>query len=195
MSNRKKQNVEVNPQIQMLPTDSLSPYWRNPRDNAKSVEVVMKSIKDFGFQVPIVVDQNHVIITGHTRHKAATKLGLVTVPCIVANLSQAKAKAFRIADNKAGEQSEWNMDALMKELRELGSEEMQAFFHDMDIEKELAKLTGGATSDGPTQEEINKTTVREHQRFNGSSAPDLIDVTCPHCLQIFGIRKDEFGKK
>lgn len=91
----------------------LIPYSRNPRRNDEAVPMVMNSIKEFGFKVPIVVDKNNIIVCGHTRFKAALKLGLETVPCIVADdLSDEQIKAFRLADNKVSEKAEWDFEIL-----------------------------------------------------------------------------------
>ena len=97
--------------------EKLIPYENNPRKNDEAVDKVALSISAFGFKVPIVIDANNVIVTGHTRMKAAKKLGLKTVPCILANdLTEEQIKAFRLADNKVGEFSEWDDEKLMKEL-------------------------------------------------------------------------------
>ena len=98
----------------------LIPYINNPRNNDDAIDAVASSIKNFGFKVPIVVDSNNEIINGHTRLKAAKKLGLETVPVIVADdLTPEQIKAFRLADNKVGEIATWDEDALAVELEEL----------------------------------------------------------------------------
>lgn len=98
----------------------LIPYINNPRNNDEAVNAVASSIKNFGFKVPIVVDSNNEIINGHTRLKAAQKLGLETVPVIVADdLTPEQVKAFRLADNKVGEIATWNDEMLAIELEEL----------------------------------------------------------------------------
>lgn len=104
-----------------LSISEIHPYDKNPRKiSDEAVEKVANSIREFGFQQPIVVDSAHVIIVGHTRLKAAKKLGLKTVPVVVAdNLTEEQAKAYRLADNKTGELSEWDDDALLEELEEL----------------------------------------------------------------------------
>lgn len=82
----------------------IKPCENNPRFNDSAVEYVANSIKQFGFKVPIIIDSNNVIITGHTRVKAAETLGLKEIPCIIADdLTPDQIKAFRIADNKVSE--------------------------------------------------------------------------------------------
>ena len=99
---------------------TITPYERNPRKNDNAVEGVARSIKEFGFQQPIVVDSDGVIVIGHTRYKAAQRLGLVSVPVHVAdNLSVEQITALRIADNSTGEAATWDMDLLPIELASL----------------------------------------------------------------------------
>jgi len=99
--------------------DSLIPYIRNPRKNSAAVDKVAASIKEFGWQQPIVVDKENVIIAGHTRLLAAQKLGMDKVPVHVADLSDAQAKAYRLADNRISEDADWDIDLLGLEIREL----------------------------------------------------------------------------
>ena len=100
----------------------LIPYINNPRNNDDAVDAVASSIKNFGFKVPIVIDSNNEIINGHTRLKAAKKIGLETVPVIIADdLTSEQVKAFRLADNKVAEIATWDEDALTVELEELKS--------------------------------------------------------------------------
>lgn len=95
----------------------LIPYENNPRYNDEAVDYVAKSIKEFGFNVPIVIDKDNVIVAGHTRLRAAEKLGLEKVPCVtVNNLTDEQIKAYRLVDNKTAEMSEWDYDLLEMEL-------------------------------------------------------------------------------
>jgi len=104
--------------IQNIEIEKVIPYENNPRKN-QSVEKVASSIKDFGFQQPIVVDKNMVVIVGHTRLMGAKKLGLSHVPVVQADLNEAKAKAYRIADNRVNEDSGWDNKLLQDELNKL----------------------------------------------------------------------------
>lgn len=103
-----------------LPINYLKPYKNNPRKNDQAVDAVAASIKEFGFKIPIIIDKNGVIVAGHTRLKAAKKLGLDKVPVIRAtDLTYEQVRAFRLADNKVGELSGWKIDKLVKELSEI----------------------------------------------------------------------------
>jgi site-specific DNA-methyltransferase (adenine-specific) len=102
-------------------TDELIPYINNPRNNKNAVDKVASSIKEFGFKVPVIIDRDNVIVTGHTRLLAAQKLGIAEIPCILADdLTPAQIKAFRIADNRVSEFSEWDEEMLKTEFEELG---------------------------------------------------------------------------
>lgn len=108
--------------------DELTPYDKNPRYNDEAVPAVAKSIQEFGFKVPIVIDKNNVIVAGHTRYKAAKKLKLETVPVIVADdLSEEQIKAFRLADNKVGEIATWDEGLLTQELESILDIDMTDF--------------------------------------------------------------------
>lgn len=106
--------------VQEVSIDKVIPYWHNPRNNEKTVERLVISIRENGFNVPLVVDKNMVLITGHARLKAAKKLGMQSIPCIITNLTEEKAKKYRISDNKIQELTSWVDDELFKELREIG---------------------------------------------------------------------------
>lgn len=106
--------------VEELPIESIKPYEKNPRKNDGAVNGVAESIKQFGFQQPIVIDKTGVIVAGHTRYKAALKLGLKTVPCVRAEkLSPKQVKAYRILDNKLNELATWNFEMLGEELADV----------------------------------------------------------------------------
>lgn len=107
-------------QIVYKTIEELKPYKNNPRNNDGAVDAVAASIKEFGFKVPIVIDADGEIIAGHTRLKAAKKLGLSEVPCIIADdLTPDQIKAFRLADNKTAELADWDFELLQLELDEI----------------------------------------------------------------------------
>lgn len=103
--------------IKEIPVREIKEYEKNARKNDKAVDLVAQSIEKYGFKVPIVVDKNNVIIAGHARLKAAKRLGLETVPCVVADdLTEEQVRAFRLADNKTAELAEWDFSKLEAEL-------------------------------------------------------------------------------
>ena len=104
--------------IEQIDIDKIIPYINNPRKNLNA-DKVASSIKEFGFQQPIVVDKDMSIIVGHTRYEAAKKLDLKTVPVVIADLPPLKAKAYRIADNRLNEDSEWDYSLLNIEFTDL----------------------------------------------------------------------------
>lgn len=125
--------------VKTVSIDSIKPYPNNPRLNDNAVDKVANSIKEFGFQQPIVVDKDGVVIVGHTRLKAAKKLGLKEVPVVYAtNLSEEKANAYRLADNKTGKFAEWDDIKLEDELNLITDIDMTDFgFEDLEeIEKQ-----------------------------------------------------------
>lgn len=106
--------------IEMWDIERVKPYDRNPRRNDRAVDAVAKSISEFGFRQPIVVDAGGMVVVGHTRLKAALKLGLKMVPVhIAADLSPQQVRAYRLADNRLAEIAEWDADLLPIELSEL----------------------------------------------------------------------------
>jgi hypothetical protein len=130
--------------VEVRKIDDVRPYDRNPRLNDSAVDAVAASLAEFGFRQPIVVDEDGVIIVGHTRWKAARKLGLAKVPVHVAtDLSAEQVRAYRIADNKTGELAEWDLEILPIELNELreGGFDMDLLAFD---EEELGKLLTSA---------------------------------------------------
>lgn len=156
-----------------MSVDALIPYENNPRRNDKAVDKVALSISAFGFKVPIIIDADDVIVAGHTRLKAAKKLGLKTVPCIRADdLTDEQIKAFRLADNKVSEFAEWDEEKLLAELEELENIDMSLYGFD-ELEKELSQfdedMLNELFEDAPEKEKQAKT------------------IKCPHCGELIEI--------
>src|SRR5262249_28581313 len=134
----------------MSPLESIRPYEGNPRVNDSAVDAVAASIRAFGFRQPLVVDEQHVIIVGHTRYKAAAKLGLTEVPVHVAiGLTPEHARAYRIADNQSANLSDWDYDLLPIELAGLKDANFDLGLLGFDP-NELSKLLDPALKDGLT---------------------------------------------
>lgn len=142
--------------------EELVPYENNPRINDDSVKYVAESIKRFGFKVPIIIDKNNVIVAGHTRLKAAKELCLEEVPCIVADdLNEEQVNAFRLADNKVGEFSQWDTDKLFEELSKI--EELN-----------MKDLGFGAWLEDDEVNGFDEPELKEHS--DGEK-----EIICPHC--------------
>ena len=153
-------------QVHEIGLSYLIEYKNNPRNNDSAVEAVAKSIKQFGFKVPIIVDKYNVIVAGHTRLKAARMLGLDKVPCIVADdLTPEQIKAFRLADNKVGELAGWDFAKLEEELSEISDKfDMSTFGFEMpDFEE------GEESEQGDLTEKEKKT------------------IVCPNCGEIIEV--------
>lgn len=121
--------------------NEIRPYANNPRNNDGAVEYVANSIKEFGFKVPIVIDKDGEIVAGHTRYKAAKKLKLAEVPCIIADdLTEEQVKAFRLADNKVAEAAEWDFELLDSELDEIVDFDMTDFGFDLSFDEEETEV-------------------------------------------------------
>lgn len=121
--------------IEYLKTDELIPYANNPRNNDEAVDYVANSIKEFGFKVPCVIDNEKNVVCGHTRLKAAKKLGIKEVPCIIADdLTEEQIDAFRLADNKVSEIASWDFEKLEIELESISGIDMSEFGFDVDLQ-------------------------------------------------------------
>lgn len=136
-------------------TDELIPYVNNPRNNDQAVDAVASSIKNFGFKVPIVIDSKNEIINGHTRLKAAKKLGIEEVPVIVADdLTEDQIKAFRIADNKVAELADWDEELLLAELNmiEMDMAQFNIDMSELDLDDSSEEVVEDEFDDTPPEE-------------------------------------------
>ena len=122
-------------EIRYCSLEEIQPYENKPRKKDNAVDAVMESIQAFGFLVPIVIDAEGVIVAGHTRYKAAQRLGLEKVPCIsAADLTDEQVQAFRLVDNKTAELAVWDLPLMEAELEEIGdSIDMGEFGFDLGI--------------------------------------------------------------
>lgn len=145
--------------VELKPLSSITPYARNPRKNAAAVATVKASLKEYGWQQPIVVDPEGVIIVGHTRYAAALELGWKDAPVHVAgDLTPAQIKAYRLMDNKSHERAEWDMELLALELEDLKGLEFDLELTGFELEElaGLALAAGGETTSGDTEPQIDR---------------------------------------
>jgi DNA modification methylase len=159
-------------EIEMRAVESIQPYEQNPRLNDAGVEAVAKSLEEFGWQQPLVVDEEGVIIVGHTRFKAALKLGYTEVPVHVAHeLTLEQARAYRIADNQTATLSQWDDGKLTQELMALQEEGYDLDFTGFSAEQ-LSQLIDSEPAPRGDPDEI--------------TAPPKVAVTQPGDLWILG---------
>lgn len=167
--------------IKEIALKDLTPYENNPRINDGAVESVKKSIVEFGFKVPLVIDKNLVVVAGHTRLKALKKLYPATfkVPCVIADdLTEEQIKAYRLADNKVSESSIWDDELLNEELAKVGDIDMSQFgFEDIvpfeeNYPEELNKYTEKVDIPGYEAKEENPPDITE--LFDTSKRDTLI---------------------
>lgn len=169
--------------IDLRSIDSIRPYEKNPRINDAAVDAVAASLKEFGFRQPIVVDGDGVIVCGHTRYKAAQQLGLAKVPVHVAkDLTPEQIKAYRIADNKTSDLSDWNYDILPIELSELQDAGFDLGLLAFD-EKELVKLLETEPTQGLTDDDAVPEPPAEPITQPGDLWLLGAYTVCPHCKE------------
>lgn len=147
--------------LEYIELSKIFPYENNPRKNQEAIEYVAKSIKEFGFKVPVVIDKNNIIVCGHTRYEAAQMLKMDKIPCVRADdLDEDQIKAFRLADNKVSENSLWDIDKLNDELEKIVDIDMESFgFLEYDI-------------DWDDVEDLDEDTYEKPEKIIGK---------CPHC--------------
>ena len=128
--------------ISWIATDQVHPYENNPRKNTRTVEKLTQSLKEYGWQQPIVVDKENIIIVGHARWQAAQKLGMTQVPVFCAtDLTEPQVRSYRLADNRLAEESQWDSKFLSEELAALRDMEVDLSLTGFR-ETELSQLLG-----------------------------------------------------
>ena len=170
----------------MVPIGDITPYWNNPRKNEKVVKALLKIIPKVGFNVPIFIDKDKVIIKGHSRYNAAKILGLPELPCIISESSDKQNKTDRIYDNAISELADWDLDKLSMELRDLE-------FKVEEIDDEIAKMN--IYSD--TNKDIYGHVITEEDFNMKTDDPvqdRLVKYVCPKCGEEILVSRNEILK-
>lgn len=170
------------PQIttRKLRLEDIKPYPGNPRRIPdEAVQAAARSIEKYGYRQPIVIDEDNVVIVGHTRLKALQHLGYRSATVIVASdLSDEQVREYRLVDNKVGEMTAWDHDSLVAELREITPDVQESFFPDVDLEIGLL-------------EEKDPDFDQAEKNLQPSPSPELTratsQVTCPACDKEFEV--------
>jgi len=177
--------TELNvPKTAVLPIDDVKPYWRNPRRiPPEAVQAVKESIERYGYQQPIVVDNEHVIVVGHTRHAALKEMGVSEIEVYVTDLPDEKVREYRLVDNRTSELSQWDHSALVMELREWETGLLEQFFPDVDLEISIL-------DDAPVTEREVDEAVQGVLRVKEAPTISTTEVVCPACFHTFEVRTD-----
>ena len=207
-------------EIVMRGVDEVKPYEKNPRKNSKTVELLCKVIPKVGFNVPLVIDKDNVIVKGHARWLAAKQLGMEQIPCVITDADPEAVKADRIADNKVFEFSKWINDELAHEVdmldmdfdpAEFGLPVMQFGGDDFgfmpeeddgdmelspaDLEEKRRRFLEQMEQEAvpvqiTTQQEIEHAKMREGEEAT-KDTPQYLSVTCEKCGHVFFVRKGD----
>lgn len=173
------------PETRTVPIATIQPYFRNPRRiPPDAIAAVRGSIERYGYQQPIVVDAEMVVIVGHTRLAAMQEMGVTDVEVYVAsNLSDEKAREYRLIDNRTSEMGEWDHSALVVELREFEKDLLAAYFPEVDLEIAMVR------DQGVTQADVEKATKKV---LTVKENPTLLftKIECPACFYVFEVRTD-----
>lgn len=193
--------------VQEIAIAKIKPYEKNPRRNDAAVDAVAASIREFGWKQPIVVDPSTMeIIAGHTRYKAAKKLGLSVVPCVMADdLTAAQIKAYRLADNKTAELAEWDFDLLDEELGEIVDIDMSEFGFDgeqsedsaEDYEKKKAEFqarmaAGELSEDSDEYQEFLRKFETKKTTDDCYTPENIYEVVADYVAEKYGVKKADF---
>lgn len=207
--------MEVSKKIVMKKINEIKPYIRNPRKNDKTVDVLVKIIPKVGFNVPLVIDKNGVIVKGHSRFKAAIKLGMEEIPCIITEADEEAIKLDRIADNRVSEFSEWLSEGLAHELdmitldigdlefdvptfEDMPSFDDEVFEEQGEVDKDKLKryeellAKQEAESKAKTQIVTEKDLERAEQKLKEPPRQDkYYKVVCEHCGHIMFVKAED----
>jgi site-specific DNA-methyltransferase (adenine-specific) len=164
--------------------NKVIPYWRNPRRiTEQAVDALASSIKEYGYNQPIVVDEKGVIIIGHTRYAAMRKMKVSQVSVLVADsLNAQQVKQLRVVDNRAAEFSEWDLDLLLAELDKVDSNLMKTLFYDFTHADDEA--ADAALNDAASGGQIEWST--EDTSSQGADDRE-VEFVCPSCFHDFTV--------
>lgn len=179
----------------------IIPYENNPRKNDEAVEYVANSIREFGFRNPVIIDKNNIIVAGHTRVKAAERLGIEEIPCIMADdLTDEQIKAFRLADNKVGEIAEWDLELLDLELIDIDMDMTDFGFELEEAEEETEVIEDDYDIEPPAEPKAkygdiyqlgrhrlmcgDSTSITDVERLMNGEKADMVLTDSPYGINI-----------
>jgi hypothetical protein len=172
--------------IETVALEAIRPYWRNPRViTDEAVDAVVASIEAVGYVSPIVIDEEGVIVAGHTRYAALRRLGYEEVEVLVAGgLSEAQAKQYRVLDNRTAERSKWDDEALLLEIRDWEDAMLTAHFPKFDLH--IGEI---ATADEVTLAALEEP-EEDTARTGEASTRSVVEMVCPSCFTSFEVDRE-----
>lgn len=170
-------------------TEEIIPYEGNPRINGRAIDALVEVIPEFGFNQPIVIDRNNVIIKGHSRYEAMKRMGCEAIPCIVTDNDDEINAENRLLDNKLHELSEWDSEKLNCELRE-----MKIDLRSMKVDVPAVKGSKELSTDVQQRDIAKAESKLITERKPTSSQQDLIEVHCEYCGESFFVSRVEVEK-
>ena len=178
--------VKTYDKIVMRNIEEITPYFNNPRQTEKAVAALIKVIPEVGFNVPIFIDKNGVIIKGHSRYSAAKSLGMTQIPCIVSENTDKQNNADRLYDNRVNELSEWNLERLSLELRDLDLNIPEIPFDLPGLQNYHEQISSDIAEKDfdRARTELSQEATREEDL--------LIPFPCPKCGEEILISKKDF---
>jgi hypothetical protein len=202
-------DFEVVNKIEMRKISEIKPYFRNPRKNDKTVELLVQMIPKVGFNVPLTIDRNGVIVKGHARYTAAIRLGMTELPCVVTEADEETIKLDRLSDNKISEFSQWDKDELLHELDSLDIQfdisdlefpefdfgDIPAVYEDDDEIEETEDDRRARYErwleehQGPSVTEEDIARAEQRQREIPQRPKRYYKVTCEHCGHVMFIEE------
>jgi len=159
-------------QVILKPIDEIKPYPNNARINNATVKVLVNLIQRVGFNVPIVIDKNGVIVKGHARWKAAKMLGMTEIPCIVSTNTDDENNRDRVVDNKISELSSWDQEKLQFEIESVETDLAAMGLDFKELKVEIGEVT---------QEDIDKAKEKQAMQMGDHPLNGFMAVTCPYC--------------
>lgn len=171
------------PDATTLALSDIKPYWRNPRSiGQEAIDSVQASLEEYGYQQPIVVDTDNVIIVGHTRYFAMQQMGETEADVYVSNLSADDAREYRLVDNRTQEYSAWDGSALVAELREFEQGTLDRYFPDVSLELDTLQNTA------KTEDDVAAAENKIAEAVNQARPVPMTTVECPSCNHEFQMK-------
>jgi len=170
--------------VHLRKVEEIRPYENNARLNDDTVKALKKAIRRYGFNQPIVIDENGVIVKGHARYAAAVALGMPEIPCVVSENTEDVNRADRLADNRIHELTKWDDEGLRAEMRDIDdavNEVLGERFND-------AEYGNGPAFTDVTPEDMAKAAKTAGDRI--AKKPVMLRYTCPECGEIMYLRKE-----